>query len=142
MLRRKQRGAAIVEGALVMLVTFTMTLFIIDMGRFLLIQEFITDRARVTVRQAAVNNWTATQVQNFFVYNSPNAASSTAPGRLGLLPSQVSYTTLGSTGAADYRLQVRVSRVPAFLFVPYLHGRFSLPTVIATAPAESLGATQ
>lgn len=142
MLRKKQRGAAIVEAALVMLVTFTMSLFIIDMGRLMLIQEFIADRARVTVRQAAVNNWTATQVQNYFVYDSPSTQSSTAPGRLGLLPSQVSYATLGTAGAHDYRLQVRVARVPAFLFVPYLHGRYFLPTVIATAPAESLGAAE
>jgi len=50
-----------------------MIVFIMDVGRMMMMEQFITERARVTVRQAAVNNWTATQVQNYLVYNSITA---------------------------------------------------------------------
>lgn len=140
--RKDERGAAMIEGAMVMLIAFAMVLFILDMGRMLLMQEFITERARVAVRQASVNNWTSIQVQNFLVYNSPVAPSANAPGTLGLLPSQVTYSTLGAPGSSNYRLQVRVSRVPAFLFVPQIRNRFSLPPVVVTAAAQSMGATE
>lgn len=140
--REGEKGSALVEGAFVLLLTFSMLIFIIDMGRFLLIQEYIAERARMTVRKAAVNNWTTTQVKNFLVYSDPSTATLTGAGPLGLLPSQVAYTTLGTSGTPNYRLQVRVSGVSASLFIPRLAGVRALPTVVATAPAQSLGLTQ
>ena len=125
-----------------MLTAFSMGLFVLDMGRFLLINEYIAERARQTVRQAAVHNWSTNQVKNYLVYNVASAEASETPGRLGLLPSQVTYASLGTTGSPNHRLQVRVAGVRAFLFIPYLSGSFTLPTVVATAPAESMGIVQ
>jgi hypothetical protein len=139
--RRGQRGSAFVEGAFVLLMTFTMLLFIIDLGRFLLIQEYIAERVRLTARKAAVNNWTATQVKNFLVYSVADTQVRTTRGPLGLLPSQVTYTPLGTAGTSNNRLQVRVSGVSASLFIPKLYGTRALPTVVATVPAQSLGLT-
>lgn len=139
--RDSQRGSALVEGALVLLVLMMTLIFIIDMGRMLLIQQYITERTRLTTRKAVVNHWTGTQVKNYLVYGSADTATLTAPGRLGLLPSQVTYTALGTAGTPTYRLQMKVSGVPALLFIPKLAGRYTLPTMIATLPAQSLGAT-
>jgi hypothetical protein len=142
-----------VEGALVMLTVLGMLIFIMDMGRILLIQQFVTERARITVRTAVVNNWDQNAVQNYLVYNSTvapgnggndfgNGAGDQKPaGYLGLLPSQVSYSALGTAGAADYRLQVTVSGVPAFTWIPYIAGTYALAPMVATMPAQSLGAT-
>jgi Flp pilus assembly protein TadG len=144
LIRRKNRekGASLVESALVLVTVLGMILFILDMGRILLMQQFITARAQATVRQAVVNNWSAANVQNYLVYNSTTApGGSGTPGLLGLLPSQVSYTPLGTSGTPDYRLQVTVSGVPAFTWIPFISGIYTLPTVVATAPAQSLGAT-
>jgi Flp pilus assembly protein TadG len=44
--RQNQKGANILESALVLLTVLGMFLFIMDMGRILLIQQFITERAR------------------------------------------------------------------------------------------------
>ncbi len=71
--KKNQKGASIVEAALVVLTLVGMIVFIMDVGRMMMMEQFITERARVTVRQAAVNNWTATQVQNYLVYNSITA---------------------------------------------------------------------
>jgi hypothetical protein len=139
--KKRQKGSAMLEGALVMLTLLGMLIFIMDMGRILLIQQFITERARVTVRQAVVNNWDSTDVKNYLVYNSVTAPNGGAAGYLGLKTSQVAYTALGTSGTPDYRLQVKVSGVPAFTWIPGISGTLTLAPVIATMPAQSLGAT-
>lgn len=139
-LRHNQRGSAMVESALVFLVTMMTLIFVIDMGRMLVIQQFVTERVRQTARKAAVNNWTSTQVKNYLVYGSADAAAQSTPGRMGLLPSQVTYQTLGTSGTPNHRVQVKVSGVPAVLFIPRLSGRYTLPAVVATVPAQSMGA--
>jgi len=125
-----------VETALVFLTMMGMILFILDMGRILLVQQFISERVRTTVRNAVVNNWDATATKNYLVYNSTTAGS--GGGYLGLLPSQVSYQILGTSGNPDYRLQVKVSGVPAVTWIPYIAGTYTLAPVVATMPAQSL----
>ena len=139
--RKRQKGASAVETALVLLTVMGMILFIMDMGRILMIQQFVTERARVTVRNAAVNNWDATATTNFLVYNSTTAPDGGGAGFMGLLPSQVSYQTTGTAGQSDYQLQVQVSGVPAVTWIPYIAGSYTLPPITASAPAQSLGAT-
>jgi hypothetical protein len=126
---------------MIMLTLFGMLIGIMDMGRILLMQEYLTERARTTVRKAVVNNWTAAETQNYLVYNSTTAPTGGGAGYLGLLTSQVSYQALGPAGAADYRLQVKVSGVPVLTWIPYIAGTYTLAPIIATMPAQSLGAT-
>jgi hypothetical protein len=130
-----------VETALVMITVLAMIIFAMDMGRILLLQQFISERARATVRSAVVNNWDATATKNYLVYNSATAPTGNPPGYLGLLTSQVSYQVLGTSGAPDYRLQVKVTGVPVFTWIPYIAGQYTLAPVVATMPAQSLGAT-
>ena len=130
-----------VETAFIMLTLLGMILFIVEMGRILLIQQFITERARATVRQAVVNNWNATSVQNYLVYDDTTAPSGGGAGFLGLQTSQVSYSALGTSGTSDYRLQVKVSNVPILTWIPYIAGQYMLPPTIVTMPAQSLGST-
>jgi Flp pilus assembly protein TadG len=142
--RRVEKGSTMVESVLVLLTIVGMIIFIMDMGRLLLVQQFISERARTTVRAASVNNWTATQVANYLCYNSINAPSggtSTTPGYMGLTPSQVTYTLLGTAGTLDYRLQVKVSGVPMFTWIPFITGQYTAAPVTVTFPAQSLGAT-
>jgi Flp pilus assembly protein TadG len=138
---KKQKGSAMVESALVLLTVMGMMIFIIDMGRMLMTQQFIVERARATVRSAVVNNWNATATKNYLVYNSTTAPESATSGYMGLLPSQVTYQTLGTAGQSDYRLQIKVSGVPALTWIPYIAGSYSLAPIVATMPAQSLGAT-
>jgi Flp pilus assembly protein TadG len=139
---RRRRGAAMLETALVLTTLVSMIVFIMDMGRLLLIQQFITERARVTVRAAVVNNWTSNSAANFFCYSSTSAPSgdTSTPGYLGLLPSQVSYQALGSSTASDYRLQITVSGVPLVTFIPFISGTYTAAPITVTMPAQSLGA--
>jgi len=143
--RKRQRGQALVETALVLLVTLSMILFIFDMGRILLTEQFISERARVAVRNAVVNSWDATAVKNYVAYGSTGHLRGDPddddPGILGINPSQVTFTSYPDSGIGDARYQVTVSGVPMFTFVPYLPGSFNAPSVTATAPVQSLGST-
>ena len=138
---KSQKGAALVETALVLTTLLSMILFIMDMGRVLLIQQYITERARTTVRSAVVNNWSTDDARNFLIFNNTTAPEGGGSGFLGLLPSQVSSQTLGTVGEPNHRLQITVSNVPAVVFTPYLNGSFTLPPIVATMPVQSLGAT-
>jgi len=102
-------------------------------------QQYITERTRATVRSAVVNSWTATQAKNYLVYNS--ITSPGGAGFMGLQTSQVTYQTLGTPGAVDYRVQVKVSGVPALVLTPYMAGTYTLAPITATLPAQSLGQT-
>src|SRR5690348_8964058 len=96
--KKRQRGAALVETALVFTVTLGMILFIVDMGRVLLMQQYVTERARVAVRNAVVNNWDSTAVANYVAYASATAPSGGGPGFLGLTPSELTSTTYADSG--------------------------------------------
>ena len=128
-----------------LLTVVSMILFVFDMGRMLLTQQFIAERTRVTARMAAVNNWNATSVANYLCYNTTSAPALvdgvSEPGFLGLVPSKVSYTTLGTAGTPDYRLKVTVSGISVLTWIPYMSNSFTAAPVTATAVAQSLGAT-
>jgi len=139
--RKNQKGANIVESALTLLVILGMLLFVMDMGRILLIQQFITERARATVRSAVVNNWNVAAAQNYLVYNSTTAPNGGGAGFLGLQTSNVTYQSVGTAGTSNYLLQVKVSGIPATTWIPFISGTYTLPPITATMPAQSLGAT-
>lgn len=139
--KKGQRGAALVETALVFTAAVGMILFIVDMGRILLTQQYISERAQVAVRSAVVNNWDSTAVQNYVVYGSTTAPDGGGAGLMGLTTSEVTFNTIADSGIGDARYQVVVSGVPLLTWIPYMAGKYSAPTVTATAPVQSQGAT-
>ena len=139
--RNNQRGAAMLETVLVLVTLLSMILFILDMGRILLLQQFITERARQAARSAVVNNWDQTDVQNYVVYGSTTAPSGGGTGFMGLTTSQVTFTPVSDSGINDARYQVQISGFQFPVFIPYIAGSFTAPAIAVTAPAESRGAT-
>jgi hypothetical protein len=141
--RRPQAGATLLESALILTTVLGMVIFVMDMGRLLLLQQFFTERARVGVRAAVVNNWNSDNVINFVCYGSTSAPSGgqTTAGYMGLLPSQVTFTQVADSGSNDGRDKVTISGVPMFTWIPLMAGRYTAPPIIATMPVQSRGAT-
>jgi Flp pilus assembly protein TadG len=139
--KKSQRGAALVETALVFTAALAMILFIVDMGRILLTQQYISERAQAAVRSAVVNNWDSTSVQNYVVYGSTTAPDGGGAGLMGLTTSEVTFNTIADSGIGDGRYQVIVQGVPMFTWIPYMAGKYNAPTVTATAPVQSQGST-
>jgi Flp pilus assembly protein TadG len=141
--RRSQAGAAMLESALVLVTVLSMVVFVMDMGRMLLLQQFFTERARSGVRAAVVNSWDATSVANFICYGStsaPDGGTATA-GYLGLLPAQVHFTTVADSGINDGRAVVKINGVRMFSWIPGIAGTYTAAPVVATMPMQSRGAT-
>ena len=130
-----------VETALVFTTLLGMVLFILDMGRMLLWQQFFMERARQGARNAVVNNWDQTALRNFVCYNNTTAPDGNPPGFLGLLPSQVTLTKLADSGVNDARYKVSIQGVTLFMWIPGIAGQYTMPPVIATMPVGSAGAT-
>ena len=143
MRRPQERGQTLVESALVLLSLLAMILFVLDMGRVMLLGQYVTERARITARSATVNNWTEREVQNFLVFGKTQMPDDSAskPGFMGLLTSQVAYTVLGTQRDGDLRVQVKVTGIQAVMFIPWISSRYVFPTVTVELPAQSLGAT-
>lgn len=139
--KRAERGSAMVETALVLLTALAMILFIMDMGRVLLTEQFIAERARTAVRSAVVNSWDSTAVANYVVYGTTSGQQGSPAGLMGLTPSQVTYTTVADTGVGDGRYQVTVQGIPLFTWVPYIAGQYTTGPITATAPIQSQGAS-
>ena len=139
--KKSERGAALVETALVFTAALAMILFIVDMGRILLTQQYISQRAQSAVRSAVVNNWDSTDVANYVVYGSTTAPDGGGAGLMGLTTSEVTFNTIADSGIGDGRYQVIVQGVPMFTWIPYMAGKYNAPTVTATAPVQSQGAT-
>jgi uncharacterized membrane protein len=137
------RGQSLVESTFVLLTLVAMIIFIVDMGRIMLNEEYLVERARAAARMAAVNNWAAADVANYVAYNSisaPGGGTST-PGLMGVLPSNVTYTKVVTAGDPSSYVQVSIAGVTAFANIPYMSGRYTLPTITVSLPAQSLGAT-
>ncbi|MCX6634029.1 MAG: hypothetical protein NT090_02890, partial [Acidobacteria bacterium] len=66
----RQRGAQMLETALVVTTVVCMILFILDMGRILLFDQFFGERVRVAARSAAVRTYDAAAIKNYLCYNS------------------------------------------------------------------------
>lgn len=135
-----QRGAAMLETTLVLLTVIGMILFIMDMGRILLLQQFITERAREGARYSVVNNWSQTAVQNYVVYGTTAVPNGGGPGFLGLQTSQVAFTSIADTGIGDGRNQITVSGFTFPVFIPYIAGSYTAPSITVSVPTQSLGA--
>jgi uncharacterized membrane protein len=128
----------------VLLTLVAMIIFIIDMGRIMLNEEYLVERARVAARMAAVNNWAAADVANYVAYNSTSApgGGTSTPGLMGVRPSNVTYSApTGAAGDPSNCVTVSIHDVTAFANIPYMSGRYTLPTITVSLPAQSLGAT-
>ena len=136
----RRKGAAMLETALVLVAVLSAIVFVMDMGRMLLLEQFFAERARAGVRNAVVNNWDSTAVANYVCYGDP-ASTQTGTGFLGLTPAQVSYTQLTDSGVNDARAQVTISGIRMFAFIPGMSGTYTAAPVVATQPEQSQGAT-
>ena len=135
--RRRQKGASIIEGSFVLLITLSLIFFILDMGRFLLTQQYISERARTTARLAVLNNWDAVSIQNYLCYGSTMApAGNPVPsGLMGLTPTNVSSAWLGTSTSPDYRLKITVTGIRVLTWIPLMSNNLYTIPVIATAVA-------
>jgi Flp pilus assembly protein TadG len=137
---KRERGSAIVEGALILMILLTMLVGIVDFGQFLFIHQTLTERAREAVRYGIVNDPTnSALIQNVVLYGQasgasvPNSPDNSDTGIFNVKRSQVVITATGST-TDDYRLNVQIQNYSYAIYSPVIAGSYSGPNILASLP--------
>jgi Flp pilus assembly protein TadG len=110
--RRRRRGAAVVEFAIVAPLFFLLIFGMIEYGRMVMVQQVITNASREGARRAVLDGATATEVSTT-VNNYLNSAG---------IDSNPDYVTLdpADPAAAGYRQAVTVSVTVPFVDVSWI----------------------
>lgn len=131
--RRTSRGSAIIEAALIFPLFFIMLIGAFDFGQFLFIHQALVERARYAARWGAINNPAdSTSITNVVLYLQSTAPPS-GTGFLNLTTSNVSVTNPDS-GAAGYRLNIRISGYTYTVLSPYMAGTHIGPVITVSVP--------
>lgn len=137
---QRERGSAILEGALILSAFFVMLIGVLDFGQFLFIHQTLTERARQALRYGIVNDPTDhTSIQNIVLYGQasggsvPGSPSSTDTGIFNVQRSSVTVTSTGVT-TDDYRLVVQVVNYPYIVYSPLMSGTYNGPNILASLP--------
>lgn len=151
-----QRGASMVEFALIALVFFIIIFGIIEFARVMFVFNTLVEATRRGARVAAVcpvSDVGISQVKNVTIFDAPGGGGNPL---LGLTADDVRVTyyqknmaLVTDTGIASATSEdydkigfVRVEILPSFthtLIIPLIGNTFSVPAVETTLPSESLG---
>lgn len=138
--RKQERGSALVEGALILLIFLSMLIGIVDFGQFLFIHQTLTERARQAVRYGVVNNPTdSTSIQNIVLYGQASGGSvpqSPSSGDTGIFNVQRSSVLVSANGSAtqDYLLTVKIQNYHYVIYSPLISGTYNGPNILAALP--------
>lgn len=120
-----ERGQALVEGALILVVALALLLGIFDLGQIMFIHQTLVERTRSAARWGAVNTYNQTSIQNLVLYGTAAPGQGAQP-IFNLTPSNVNVQHLNA-GTAEDSVSVTVSgyQVDFFsaAFVPMLTGQ-------------------
>jgi hypothetical protein len=139
-----ERGAALMEFAIVATVFLTMLFAVVEFGRFLWTHNALTDAARRGARYATIRkNDTAgiTAVKKMVVYGDPNANPATAtPIAAGLTTSNVDVEYQNYNGVLlGSRASVSIINYNFQFSVPLIGGSVPMSEYRTSLPGESVG---
>lgn len=126
MRKRKERGQALVETGLVMLIFLPVLFGILDFGQFLYLHQSLSERVRAAARYGAVHTYTdGSAIVNVAIYNDASGSSNGATPLLPNLQSSNSTgngyvtATLSGAGTDDALITVTITKYPySFLWMP------------------------
>jgi Flp pilus assembly protein TadG len=132
----KQRGAAMLEGALTLSAVILMIVGVLDVGQFLFLHQALTERVRGAARTSVIANYDTTSIQNLVVYGTTTPQDAQLPGYYGLRTSNISVVFSGAnTNAA--RLNVTISGLNYPVISPLMAGNFTNLPIKVTVPLET-----
>ena len=139
MRRRSERGQTLVEGALALLVFFSLLFAVVDCGLVLVSHQTLVERVRSAVRWGVVRPWDGTgeQVANLILYDQPNEPNAAGPGYLGLTREnvQVRYQPSSTGHPDDEILSVAIVNYHYRFLSPWITQTFVNPRpVFITSP--------
>lgn len=143
-INQTQRGAALVEFALVAAVFLTVLFGIVEFGRLLWTHNALTDATRRGARYATLRKNDSAgmlAVKKMVVYGDPNANPGTAtPVVSGLTTNDVSVTYANYNGLQlSSKATVSITNYQFQFAVPLFGGALTMPSYRTALPGESAG---
>src|SRR5882724_13288085 len=91
---RSERGQTLIEGALALMVFFSLLFGVIDGGLVLVRHQSLVERVRSAVRLGVVRPWDGSgeQIANLILYDQPTEPARATSGYLGLMRENVQVT--------------------------------------------------
>ena len=135
----RERGQTLVEGAMALLVFFTLLFGVVDCGLMLVSHQSLVERVRSSVRWGVVRPWDGTgeQVANLILYDQPTEPAGATSGYLGLTRENVQVTYQPSSAARpdDEVLSVAIVNYHYRFLSPWILKTFVNPRpVLITSP--------
>lgn len=134
--RNGERGQAMIESALTIVMFLTLLIGVLDFGQVLYFQQSLVERARAAARYGAIRPTQTTQIQNVAVYNSPAPTGGAKPMVPGLTTAMVNVQAADLTNPAG-RITVTISNYPMNFYTPFLARSFKNARVTVTLPSEA-----
>jgi Flp pilus assembly protein TadG len=116
--KKRERGSALVESALVLLVFVVVLVGVMDFGQFLFVHQTLVETCRKAARYGVVNPYNEEQIRNIVLYDAPQAPAN-GQARFGLEASMVNVTRLDA-GTNEDRVQVAITNYPFEFFTPFI----------------------
>jgi len=132
--RKREKGQAALEGALVTLVFLVTLIGIVDLGQVLFVRQTFTARVRSAARYAVVNPNDTEAIRNMVLYGQTSAGSGS--GVFGLAAGMVQVTQ-ADTGTSAARIIVTISGYQYRIFSPWIGQAFTGRPVTASFPIEA-----
>ncbi|MGN6652467.1 TadE/TadG family type IV pilus assembly protein [Trinickia sp.] len=133
--RRHQRGAAMVEFAIVAALFFTLLVGILEFGRVLFYWNTASEAVRLGARTAAVCDADASVVKSRITGLLPLLASSNV--NLDYTPSGCDSDPATARGTCTF-VTVSVTNVSVKTMIPFVPLTLTMPPLTTTLPRESL----
>lgn len=131
--RRRQRGSAMVESAMVILAALVLLIGIADVGQFLFLHASVMERMRGALRHGALD-YDPVEIENLMLYGKTQPEEGDQPS-FNLTAEMVEVTRIDELTSAD-RVMITVSNYPIDFFTPGFAGRYTGPTLLGVLPME------
>lgn len=132
----REKGQAIVEGALTLLVFITFSVAVLDIGQILYFSQSLTERARAAARYGAIYPTQTASIKNVALYGKAIAPTVPKP----MLPSMTADMVQVSTQDLDKisgTVTVKIVGYPMRFFTPGVAKLFQARTVSVSLSSEA-----
>lgn len=134
--RHRERGQAMIESALTLVVFITMMIGVLDLGQMIYFQQSLVERTRAAARYGSISPSQTTAIRNVAIFGVPNPPAGATPVLPGLTQSMVTVETFG-IGTASPRITIAISGYPINFVTPGIAGAFQARRIAVTYPIET-----
>lgn len=132
---RTRKGQAIVECAIVLLMTIALLIGAMDFGQVMYFHQSLASRAQIGAHWASVNTYDAASIANMVVYGTPSPGDSDNALVSGLSTAMVS-SAVSDANTKNAMVQVQIQNFPYRFYSPWIASAYTAQPIIVRLTHE------